>query len=374
MAVSPFFVLYAREARQYSLWTVLILLTHLTLGRSLERKTLVSWSFYALTSCLGFYTMLLHPAVTFAQGLYVVSQERLKFTRTIASYLLAVGGAAIAYLPWLIVVFANRDLLQQKTAWTTQTKPLSILAIFWGLHVSDLFIDWGWSSTNTWIYLVFAIVLIVVGTAIAYLIARQEPHRWLLISTLVIPALILILPDLLFGGQRSINTRYFVPSLISIQLACIYLFAQKIPLSRVWRSAFALLLTCGLISCIAISRADAWWTKAMSIENPRAAEVINASSQPLIISDPHNDNQGNLISLAHSLESNVQLLLVVPPDIPPIAYSNYSDIFLYRPSPELRQQLRQRDRACIEPIPQAAIILSSLQPQCGTKSSRQGLK
>ena len=56
MAVSPFHVLYAQEARPYSLWAAMILLSSAAMLRALRRQTWWSWSLYAATVALGFYS------------------------------------------------------------------------------------------------------------------------------------------------------------------------------------------------------------------------------------------------------------------------------------------------------------------------------
>ncbi len=53
MAVSPFHVLYAQEAREYSLHTALILVSSTLLLRSLRLATWQSWAWYALSLVIG---------------------------------------------------------------------------------------------------------------------------------------------------------------------------------------------------------------------------------------------------------------------------------------------------------------------------------
>ncbi|HBL09898.1 MAG TPA: hypothetical protein DD379_00330, partial [Cyanobacteria bacterium UBA11162] len=59
IAVSPLHILYAQEARQYSLWTVAILLSSAALLRAIRLKRKIDWGIYTLTLTLGMYSHLL---------------------------------------------------------------------------------------------------------------------------------------------------------------------------------------------------------------------------------------------------------------------------------------------------------------------------
>ncbi|MEW5857607.1 MAG: glycosyltransferase family 39 protein, partial [Cyanobacteriota bacterium] len=95
IAVSPFQVLYAQEARPYSLWIVAILLSSTALLRAMrlgnrDTKTLIStWGMYAATLTLGIYTQLFFALVAIGHGIYVLAIEKFRFTKTVSGYLLA---------------------------------------------------------------------------------------------------------------------------------------------------------------------------------------------------------------------------------------------------------------------------------------------
>ena len=62
-AISPVHLLYAQEARPYSLWILITILSSAVLLRTLRVQTRVSWSFYAATVSLGLYTHLFFALV-----------------------------------------------------------------------------------------------------------------------------------------------------------------------------------------------------------------------------------------------------------------------------------------------------------------------
>ncbi|MFO5494734.1 MAG: glycosyltransferase family 39 protein, partial [Cuspidothrix sp.] len=59
VAVSPYHVLFAQDARMYSLWTVTTLLSSASLLRAMRIKTRTGWAIYTVTLVLGLYTHLL---------------------------------------------------------------------------------------------------------------------------------------------------------------------------------------------------------------------------------------------------------------------------------------------------------------------------
>jgi uncharacterized membrane protein len=59
IAISPFQIVYAQEARPYSLFVMLILLSSAVLLGGMRLKTNSSWAIYAVTLVVGFYSHLL---------------------------------------------------------------------------------------------------------------------------------------------------------------------------------------------------------------------------------------------------------------------------------------------------------------------------
>ena len=79
IAISPFQIVYAQEARPYSLFIMLILLSSAVLLRGMRLKTNNSWAIYAIRLVVGFYSYLLLGIVAIAQEIYVVILERFRF-------------------------------------------------------------------------------------------------------------------------------------------------------------------------------------------------------------------------------------------------------------------------------------------------------
>lgn len=368
MAVSPFHVLYAQEAREYSLWTVAILLSSASLLWVMrickEAKFRVStWVIYAVTVALGFYSHLLFGLIALAHGIYVFVIESFRFTKVLTAYLLASLAGILAFLPWLWIFINDSDGIG---GWVAKKLSLLTLVNRWLINLTSIFFDlqiasntplfdiesasdtWQFSYTSPFIYLIASIVILV-GYSTYFLYCHTRKNTWLFVFILIaVPALTLLLPDLISGGQRSSTGRFLIPCYLGIQLAVAYLLATRITSlsikywqQKLWQLVTIAVVSCGIVSCAISSQADTWWNKYSSYYNPQIAHIINQAINPLVISGA--EKASRLTSLSYMLEPQVQFLLVNGQNIPKIPDS-FSDVFLFRPSTELQSELKKEQK------------------------------
>jgi len=287
----------------------------------------------------------------------VVITERFRFNKTLLSYLSASIVGFIFFTPWLYMVSLKASKLSSTNDWRAQPTSLFGYLYKWERSISLFFVDFSLDESSPLIYLIpFALFLLsllaLVGYSI-YFLFRNSPERvWLFISTLIaIPALMLILPDLILGGQRALVTRYLIPTFLGIQLAVAYLFATKVShvsakrwQQKLWKGSMVALLSIGVLSCVSISQSAVWWNKADDNIHHTLAPMINQAEKPVVISDAWFPR---VLSFSHQLEPKVQFQLVVEPDVPKIS-DRFSNVFLYQPSQNLREQLEKE--YSIEPI------------------------
>ncbi|MFB8795735.1 MAG: glycosyltransferase family 39 protein [Microcoleus sp.] len=124
LAVSPFQIVYAQEARPYSLFVMIILLSSAVLLRGMRLKTNSSWAIYAVTLAVGFYAHLLFGMVAIGHGIYVLIVEKYRFNKTVIGYLLASIAGLIALSPWIIVFLKNSNNAGDKTSWLSLRRPV----------------------------------------------------------------------------------------------------------------------------------------------------------------------------------------------------------------------------------------------------------
>ncbi len=360
VAISPIHLVYAQEAREYMLWAVTILLSSASLLRAirLESKNkelakkeqasdpIFAWGIYAATLTLSLYTFLLSGFVAVAHGIYVFAIAKFKYTKIVKNYLFASLAGFLAFIPWILVVLFKFSQLDSATSWTkTQINFINLIQA-WLIQLSHIFFDFNFGFENPLSYFITPVILIFVGYAIYFLYQTTNEKVWLFIVLLIaVPALPLILPDLLFGGIRSLSDRYLLPSYLGIQIAVAYLLAIQIysgSLERrqIWQIITVLVITCGMISCGVNSQAETWWSKIISYGNPQVATIINQASRPLLISDSFGINYGNVFSLSYLLEPKVRFQLVKEQKIPKIN-NQFTDIFLLNPANQFRKEIQK---------------------------------
>lgn len=377
VSVSPFHILYAQEAREYSLGIVTILLSNVTFLRAMRLKTKVSWGVYAIALALSFYTFLFSGFVAIGHGIYVflLKKNRERATDnseltipksqglypTVKAYFLATGIGLLFFSPWLFVIITNFSQVKEKTAWANVPENFYFLTKIWRLHVSALFVDFGLDVEHQFNNFAPLILLIMVGYAI-YLLCSYTPKKiwWFVVTLMGVTAIALILPDIILGGRRSMLSRYFIPCYLGIQLAVAYLLATQLSSAsssnrKLWQGIMAVLISLGIISCTISSQSYTWWNKTVGYFNPTIAGLINKAQHPLIISNTSDINLGDIISLSYLLAPKVKFQLVVDPKIPKIP-DGFSDVFLFYPSQFLQQGIKKEYNAKLEPIFKVGIV------------------
>ncbi len=347
IAVSPFHVAYAQEAREYSLWTVTILLSSTALLRALRINRLSSWSIYTLTLSLSLYTFPLSIFVGIGHSVYVIARERFKLTKTTKAYLLASLMGLLSFAPWLGIAIATWS--RTGATWTATPMPSLIWLKMWGMHINRAFILsielFGFDNPLTYLILLF--FLIIIGYSIYFICHQTAPKTWLFVLTFMVTlALALALPDLIFGGQRSISSRYLVPMYLGIQLSVAYLLAKSFSTRKFWQLVMVVLISAGVFSCTVSSQAETSWNKVVSYYNHKIAAIVNQTKAPLLISNSFGMNFGNILALSHILEPKVRFILVDGstqhdflniPQIPP----DFSDVFVLNPSEKFLQKIKR---------------------------------
>ncbi|MEW5858257.1 MAG: glycosyltransferase family 39 protein [Cyanobacteriota bacterium] len=351
IAISPLHVLYAQEARQYSLWTVTVLLSSAALLRAIRVKTKLSWVIYAVTAALGLYSNLFFGLTLIGHGIYVILTKRFRENKTVIPYLLASLAAFLSFLPWVGVVLSS-DRIIDRVASAPKPPNLFTLVKWWTRNLSNIFLDV--DPSGNWFDPIgyddpfsIPLTLIFVGYA-TYFLCRHTPVKvWLFILTFTGMAFLpLMLRDLMTGGFLSTAARYLIPFYVGIQIAVAYLLASKITWSfnsirqqKLWQFVMVALLSCGVLSCAISSPSEVWWNKFMDTYNPQVARIVNQASHPLVISDTK--IPGSVLSLSRLLSPKVQLQLVKEPKKFQTA-DGFSEVFLFDASDTLRNQLERQ--------------------------------
>ena len=385
-ALSPLHILYGQEAREYSLWTVITLLSCWAFLRAVRQPSVKRWTLYGLTLTVGWYSHLLFATVAIAHTLYVFLYEHLPSHAATAAavmtnlsqanddglaqrsssygplvspkipFLITLAISLLFFSPWIGVFLHQFGQVQNVVDATQRDPSLSYLVNVWGRNLSRVWFSADLGSAN---------ILWVAGVmyALGYLWQTLPKRISVFILLLIgVNALGLMVPDAITGGISSTRIRYLIPAYVGIQLAIAHLFSHHLLkrkgwVRRGWQMVLIGVFTSGAIAgCINTTHVTHWAKSDKSLYYSQMAEVINASEHPLVITD---NSATYTLVLAHQLKDavNVQLVdleqLERPRDLAiphTVNGSSIGDIFLFAPSPPLRRVLEKKGMGPFEPV------------------------
>ncbi len=372
IAISPFHVLLAQEARQYTLWAFLLAISSAFLLQALRKNEWKQWLAYGAVATLGMYAHLFFAWVMMSHGLYVLIVEKFRLSQRLLRYVAVSIGVVIAFSPWAWVIVTRADRLQKTTSWASNYRINGTGRVQHWLHnIGTGFIDFELplSFTNPLSYILLAAVVYSF-----YLLYRQTPKRvWLFVFLLTaVSATAQVVPDLLSNGRRSLLPRYSLTVYMGIALAMGYAIAQTfsdLPTAghrhrtqKIQQAGVAALLLGGVVSSLLIAQ-SLGWAKGSSTVAIDASPRINQVERPLVVSD---EEYHYMLSLSYYTDPETRYILLdseqperyasdlakIPPN---------TEFFLYSPTNEL-----------VDTIQATNIIESNIGPLEENQYNRRG--
>ncbi len=343
VAISPFHILYAQEAREYSLWTVTILFSSTVMLRAIKRNTVKSWVLYSLTVSLALYSYLLNLLVIFAQGVYIFIINKFEFSKTTLSFCIASFVGFLTFIPWLVYL----DQIDA-AGWTSAEMPFLTLVKFWILNFGRIFIDTDFGIKNPLSYLILPLFCLA-AYSIYFLCKNTTRSSWLFILVLIATnTLPLLLPDIFVGGRKSGIARFLTPLYLGIQISISYLIASKVNLKyfnkkhmNLWNFLLIIIIGLGIFSGFRISTRDYPWNKSVGEDFFNMAQIINSSPNPVLVSDSSKVVRlAELLSFSHLLNSNVRIQGLLEPDSLNVS-DQFSDSFIIQSSENIKYKIEQ---------------------------------
>ncbi len=374
LCVSPLFILYGQEAREYALWTLALLLSSAALLRALRFSQTTStlldhnkassatslnndvgasnrqlrlaapsevqraWLLYSCCLLVAVCTSLSTLSLILVQVLYVAIVTRLQWTRTLYGFILSLSAVGLLFLPWALNLLRNFEAFSASMAWSSvivipRTAVLRILSLNVTRNVFDFWPD---VMQDQWLPItasVACVAVMLIACVWVFRYTRREVRLYLSLL-LVLPTAMLLVPDLLFGGIRSSNARYLMPVwlgvIVVIAIALDQLLVRIGQASEInhatgmrlgfWsrQGAVRVLLWSAVVCLVALSmttnilhaQQQAPWTKSLSITLPEVAKIINQSASPLLVGNQERHHPGNLFALANLLKPETKMQLV----------------------------------------------------------------
>lgn len=322
-AISPFHLVYAQEAREYSFWTGQIILSSVLLLRALRLPGWRPWVWYGLAILAAIYTALFTVWVAIGHFVYTVlvdpghhrCRPPWQIGHRTRRWLATLSLVLLLFSPWAYRIVTSTTL-GTSTSWAAVSHPLWLNLQFATFNFSRSFVDFDLAFNDPLAYGLTLPVLLLQGYAV-YVLWQTAPNkiRWFILTLIGGTALALGLPDLLFGGQRLTVTRYLIPCFVGLQLAVVWLLNRYLMTRQQWKVWLATavltgLIGLGVISCGVYAQVNTWWNKVLNTNYHQVAEQMNQSDRPLIVVDGFGHNSASMIALSYLLKPETQLLLL----------------------------------------------------------------
>lgn len=205
LSVSPFYVAYAQEARPYSLWTMIILLSSAAFLKAIRLNKINHWCLYLLLQTASYYTSLLSILLAIGKSLYIIINERFQPQKILKNYLIASTLSLIAFSPWLWVMVSDVQQIQDNTTW--MRTPLELPAKI-GIWIASILIIFGnpplpqsLNLINVLGLLVFILLLLAIR-----ILPTNEKQKILTSWTLIITTSIVLTISIINNHNQNTNT------------------------------------------------------------------------------------------------------------------------------------------------------------------------
>ncbi|PZU92849.1 MAG: hypothetical protein DCE90_17480 [Pseudanabaena sp.] len=328
-SVSLLYILYAQEAREFSLWILTIVLSNIAFFRAMRIGSKSSFTIYAGSLVLGFYTFPLTALVAFGHALYVLVIERAKITRNLIYFFTSAIAGSASFLPWMWFVLNNKKRVSETVAWMYVNRSWQELIDFWSVNFTGVFVH----------YSKFRLVFLVLFLSLLYLFYRKASKSlfWFVVTSTASSFILFLLADLIFNTSFSSTFRYLWPFMLGTQLYLCYVLSYMINSTHSkgnWLKVAGVLI---LIGTLALS---SYGSVSMVVEYGEqnstysAAKLINESESPLVLNyvgDKENlviGDVGDVFSLSYYVKDTTKFLLYKQPSIPKIT-EGFSDIYLF---------------------------------------------
>lgn len=288
-ALSPLFVLYARQAREYALFMDATLLGTLAFAYALRSRRSSAWFAYGVTVALGAYVDPIYAFVALAHGICTLFEARR--WRALGSWTVAAAAGALAFLPWALNALRERENITGQLDWAQTAYPPLELTLKWIFNVAALGFDAEFRNLALAPFAAVTILLLGAGVFACVRCADPRPRR----IALLLGATTLgffIARDALGNAHYELIPRYLMPLwiglLLAVALGCERLLRAGAAAPRALALAcWCCLLAAGLGSALVRGNSPNWWDNNDQVAFQTIAATIDRAPRPLVISESH---------------------------------------------------------------------------------------
>jgi uncharacterized membrane protein len=298
-AVSPFHVVLAQTAREYSLWLLMTCVASALLCEAFRRGG-AFWLAYAASCAAATWAFPLFVFVIASHAIVVLTTKRAAVLDLVG----AVALTAAAFAPWAVILALNHHAVARATLWNGSTVcPFELVAKL-AFNSGLTFFDLDFVDVRLALFLLPAFAIVAAG--IWRLARRDRVSLTFILALGIVPIVALVVPDLVLGQNRSTAGRYLLPSWLAMELIAAGFLMQGCRsrnlgarLSAAEGIAYLLLL--GLFSCAVAAQARFWWYTTTDAALAPIAAALGAQHSVTIV---HVDEDYQLLVLRSQSVAN----------------------------------------------------------------------
>jgi uncharacterized membrane protein len=337
-AVSPVERLYSDQAREYSLFVLMVLLATLAIVRAMRANTLRSWALYALACTAGLYANPIMAYTVAGHGIFALGVAWKARRSRLGAFAAASAVALLAYGPWLYELIVHRSDIAETNVWSATHWPLQRLAAKWAFNLGSTFFDLEYLDLR-WSAALAAVAIVAAIAIVRTFRSADAEARWCLGAGILVPALLLAVPDVLLSQHRSATARYGLPVLAMLAVAVAPGLVGR-PFSA------TLILAAGLFSSTFGSFHPSWWDNDMNADDARIGAIISSVPRAQLASSLA---PPEFVSFARQLSDDVRVSL--SPNLSAVQFSPRDPLFVLRPTADELYALHERTGLTFVSVP-----------------------
>ncbi|MBX4187543.1 MAG: glycosyltransferase family 39 protein [Candidatus Doudnabacteria bacterium] len=221
LAINPFQIQYALEARMYTLGTFLVMFSSWLLLKALENKNKKTWIIYGVFAAASLYTHYYLLFSVLAQGLYALYHIYKNSTwrgslrdNQLVNLILAGITSVVLYIPW-IPAFLEQLQRVQGGYWIPPMDRWSIPGTIWKIAMG------GQGINHSSLVLV---TLISIFLILYFLRKYKDDEKWLVVSGLIIPfaaAVVLSMQNDIYLDRYFVFASLYFSILLALALSAV---------------------------------------------------------------------------------------------------------------------------------------------------------
>ncbi len=279
VAVSPYHFVYAQEAREWSLFEVLAVVTATLLLRAMRSPSVLNFILYGVALTLTMYSAITGLIALAAFILYAALVRKSSRRGAFSGIAVTSAAAFVAFIPWLWQLVVHWRDASAQNAYAGASLPLKLYAAKIIFAFATVFFDAEYGNLRL---LPIALIALAIAAYAVIVVVRTASfaQRAFIASLIAINLLLFVISDLVLHGSRAAQERYLILTMIGVDLAVAFLAVSR---ERLRLAAVTFLLLVGLISIGTAHTRESWWNNNDAAPLARAATYVSDDSSAIVL-------------------------------------------------------------------------------------------